>query len=193
MNKKLSTFGQVRNLIGWKAVALAACLVERMYPNYQLFCEATEFSDVKSVRNCLNLVWEWLASPQSKINFQVQLDHLNDEIPDPKDYDFFGVYPALDMSMSLFATVQLILGEDKEGAVVVSKLSQGSVETYLQYTLQRELSSREMREEPLMQWELSFQASLLNMVHEDMPRKELVKKLKNFAKEEGMSNIGIEI
>lgn len=193
MSDKLSTFAQVRQLEGWKAVAVAVTLCERMMPNYQLFCEASEFCDGKIARNCLDLIWEWIATPQSKINFSVQIENLQDVIPDPQSYDFFGVYPALDAAMSIFATVQLILGEDKEGAVVVSKLSQGSVETYLQYTQQRELTSREMREDPLMQWELEFQADLLNTLNEHMPRKDLARKLKAMAKEEGMSNIGIEI
>lgn len=193
MSEKLSTFAQVRQLEGWKAVAVAATLCERMMPNYQLFCEASEFSDGKIARNCLDLVWEWLAAPQSRINFGVQLENLQDVIPDPQLFDFFGVYPALDAAMSIFATVQLILGEDKEGAVVVSKLSQGSVETYLQYTQQRELTSREMREDPLMQWELAFQADLLGALTKNQSRKELARQLKHMAKEEGMSNIGIEM
>jgi uncharacterized protein YjaG (DUF416 family) len=97
------------------------------------------------------------------------------------------------MTMSLFAVIQLILDEDKEGAVVVSKLSQGTVETYLQYTQQQTLTSKEMRDAPLMQWELAFQTELLTLVHQNEPRKQLAKKLKGFAKEEGISNIGIEI
>ena len=36
--QKLNTFGRVRALEGWKAVAFGAALLERMLPNYTLFC-----------------------------------------------------------------------------------------------------------------------------------------------------------
>ena len=55
MKNKLNLFQQVRELNGWAAVAYATTLVERMMPNYVLFCEATQFSDGSQLRNTLNL------------------------------------------------------------------------------------------------------------------------------------------
>ena len=41
VKQKLNTFGRVRALEGWKAVAFGAALLERMLPNYALFCDLT--------------------------------------------------------------------------------------------------------------------------------------------------------
>ena len=195
MQNKLNLFQQVRELKGWQAVAYAATLVERMLPNYQLFCEVTEFSDGKQFRNTLNGIWEWLAVPKSKINFDVQAEKVEQDTPDPDNFDHFGVYPALDVAMSIAAIIALIQEQDLQGAVVVSKLSQGSVEAFIDATKEseEELSNQEIRQHPLMQWELEFQQELLEAVSESKSKPEKVKELKTIAKAEGISNIGIEI
>ena len=71
--QKLNTFGRVRALEGWKSVAFGAALLERMLPNYTLFCELTESGDAHALRNCLNLVWETLKSPKSNLISQCSL------------------------------------------------------------------------------------------------------------------------
>jgi uncharacterized protein YjaG (DUF416 family) len=195
MQNKLNLFQQVRELKGWQAVAYATTLVERMLPNYQLFCEVTEFSDSKQFRNTLNLLWEWLATPKASINFEVQAERIEENTPDPTDFDSFGVYPALDVAMSMTAIISLIQEQDLQGAVVVSKLSQGSVEAFIDATSETEdeLTNQEIRQHPLMQWEIEFQQALLSEVSAKGARTEKVKKLKALAREEGISNIGIEI
>ncbi|TDF35777.1 DUF416 family protein [Alteromonadaceae bacterium M269] len=195
MQNKLNLFQQVRELKGWQAVAYAATLVERMLPNYQLFCEVTEFSDGKQFRNTLNGIWEWLTVPKAKINFDVQAEKVEQDTPDPDNFDHFGVYPALDVAMSITAIIALIQEQDLQGAVVVSKLSQGSVEAFIDATKEseEELSNQEIRQHPLMQWELEFQQELLEAVSESKSKPEKVKELRAMAKAEGISNIGIEI
>ena len=121
MNKKLNVFQQVRDLEGWHAVAFSATLLERMLPNYVLFCEATEFADPAQYRNSLNAIWEWLAVPKAKINFAVQLEKIEELVPDASDFDNYGVYPAIDVAMSMSATILLIQGEDPQGAVFNAK------------------------------------------------------------------------
>lgn len=194
MNKKLSTFQQVRELENWHAVAFAATLLERMLPNYQLFCELTQFTDPTQYRNTLNSIWEWLAVPKAKINFAVQLEKVEEEIPDASDFDSFGVYPAIDMAMSLSATIMLIMGEDPQGAVVVSKLSQGGVEAFIEATAEQQpVEDSFIKQHPLMQWEIAFQQQLLERIKNKKPNAELCKQLKEFACEEGISNIGLEM
>jgi uncharacterized protein len=193
MQKKLSIFQQVRELEGWHAVAFAATLLERMLPNYQLFCELTEFTDASQYRNTLNSIWEWLAVPKAKINFAVQLEKVEEAVPDAKDFDNYGVYPAIDMAMSLSATLLLIMGEDPQGAVVVSKLSQGGVEAFIEATADHAIDDAEIKQHPLMQWEISFQQELLELLGTSKPGPELSKQLKLMACEEGISNIGLEM
>ena len=191
MTTKLSTFAQVRALEGADAIAFSAALLQRMVPNYQLFCELTEFAEPDTLSKCLDLIWESLCSPKSKINFATQLEKVEEATPDVSDYDSFGVYPALDAAIAMSSAINLIMKVDPHGAVVVSKLSQGSVEAYL-------LSSGEATEDdvkvhPLMQFEIAIQQELLDAVTTKAPMTQKVSKLKTIAASEGISNIGLEI
>lgn len=193
MKHKLNTFQRVRELDGWHAVAFAATLVERMQPNYQLFCVATEFTDPTQFRNTLSLVWEWLAVPKAKMNVAVQLDKIEEVTPDATDFDNYGVYPALDAAMSLTAILLLIQKEDQQGAVVVSKLSQGCVEAFVEATAESDVEEIDVKQHPLMQWEIEFQNELLDVLAGMSANADNVKTLKKMALEEGISNIGIEV
>ena len=50
--------------------------------------------NVKIYQNILNLVWEHLTVKGAKINFDNQLEKLENIIPDVNEYEFFGVLPA---------------------------------------------------------------------------------------------------
>lgn len=188
---KLNIFQQVRELQEWRASAFSLLLLERMYPNYQLFCEATEFCDATLLRNTLNTMWEWLAVPGTKINYEAQRTRLDEATPDVNDFDNYGVYPALDFAVSLDAVLNLMSGEDPQGAVVVSKVSQGCVEAFIEASEEEGVA---IKEHPLMVWEIELQAEILTLLKSGIKRnKESVKQLKALAIEEGISNIGIEI
>lgn len=193
MNKKLNLFQQVRELEDWRAVAFAVTLLERMLPNYQLFCETTDFADSKVLRNLLDNLWEWLAQPKTKLNFAVRLENVEEITPDTNSFENYGVYPALDCTMSFAATLHLLMGEDQQGAVVVSKLSQGTVEAFIEVTSEDDLSNEQIRNHPLMQWEISLQAELLDLLTTGPRDKAFINQLRKLAIEEGISNIGIEI
>ncbi|WP_438864584.1 YjaG family protein [Neptunicella sp.] len=193
MKNKLNTFARVRELSGWQAIAFAATLVERMLPNYQLFCEASEFGDPEQYRKTLNSIWESLASPKSKINFAAQLEKIEVAIPDAADFDVYGVYPAIDVCMSMTALILLIMDDDPQGAVVVSKLSQGSVEAFIEAATEGDVDDQQIKQHPLMQWEISFQTELLDVIAKAKPSADVFKQLKAMATEEGMSNIGIDL
>jgi len=191
LTTKLSTFAQVRALEGADAIAFSAALLQRMVPNYQLFCELTEFAEPDTLTKCLDLIWESLCSPKSKINFATQLEKVEEATPDVSDYDSFGVYPALDAAIAMSSAINLIMKVDPHGAVVVSKLSQGSVEAYL--LASGEATEDDVKTHPLMQFEIAIQQELLDAVTTKAPMTQKVAKLKGIAASEGISNIGLEI
>ena len=193
LSEKLNIFQQVRELNGWQAIAFSATLLERMLPNYLLFCEVTEFADSTQYRNTLNSIWEWLSSPKSKINFSVQLEKVEELVPDAEQFDNYGVFPAIDVCMSMTAIIQLIQQEDLQGAVVVSKLSQGGVEAFIEAQAEEALSNAEIKAHPLMAWEIATQQELLVLLKQHPKNADTCKRLKAFATSEGISNIGIEI
>ncbi len=193
MGEKLNTFQRVRELSNWQSVAFAATLIERMQPNYQLFCEASEFADPSQFRKTLDSVWDWLRGSQSKINFALQLDKIEEVTPDAMEFDNYGVYPAIDAAISLAAVLSLIMGEEPQGAVVVSKLSQGCVESFIEAVSEESLDSPGIKAHPLMQWEVAFQNELIVTVSNLKAGSDSVKQLQSLAKEEGVSNIGIAV
>lgn len=199
-DNKLSTFQQVRDLSKKPAVAFSAALLQRMLPNYQLFCEITksldnddgdkEFGDKELAAKLVDLIWEWLSAPKAKINIAVQLEKLEEVTPDVENFDTFGVYPALDFCMALTATLQLISDEEPNGAVMVAKLSQGGVEAYLLALSDADLTNEEVKQDPLMQFEIETQLEVLAMCKNKAID---FKVLRAEMKAQAMSNIGISL
>ena len=69
---------RLEKFVPWQQMTFMACLCERMYPNYALFCENTEFADARKYREILDSVWELLTVKTAKINFERQLEKLEE-------------------------------------------------------------------------------------------------------------------
>ena len=187
---------RLENLATWQHLTFMACLCERMYPNYHLFCEITEQpQNAKVYHNILNLVWEYLTVKEANINFEHQLEKLENIIPDVNDYDFYGVVPALDACEGLAEVLHTIIaGASLEQAVKVSQLSLGTVASYLETEYDRTLSEVELKESDLIQQELDVQWQLYRALKEaERHDVELISDLKNALREEAVSNICIKI
>lgn len=189
-------YKRLENLATWQHLTFMACLCERMYPNYHLFCEITEQpQNAKVYHNILNLVWEYLTVKEANINFESQLEKLENIIPDVNDYDFYGVVPALDACEGLAEVLHTIIaGASLEQAVKVSQLSLGTVAGYLETEYDRTLSEVELKESDLIQQELDVQWQLYRALKEaERHDVELISDLKNALREEAVSNICIKI
>lgn len=189
--KKLNTFARVRQLDYWQAVCFSAALLSRMTPNFSLFAHVINHESPDLLDKVLDLIKESLVSPKSKINFALQLQKVEDAAPDLNDYDLFGVFPANDACMAMVATLNLVSREDIAGAVVVSKLSQGSVEAYLLNS--GEASDETVKTHPLMMYEVAIQNELLDLVESAPKNKHTLQQCLKMALEENMTNIGIEL
>ena len=189
-------YKRLENLATWQHLTFMACLCERMYPNYHLFCQITEQpQNAKVYHNILNLVWEYLTVKEANINFENQLEKLENIIPDVNDYDFYGVVPALDACEGLAEVLHTIIaGASLEQAVKVSQLSLGTVASYLETEYDRTLSEVELKESDLIQQELDVQWQLYRALKEaERHDVELISDLKNALREEAVSNICIKI
>ena len=187
---------RLENLATWQHLTFMAYLCERMYPNYHLFCQITEQpQNAKVYHNILNLVWEYLTVKEANINFENQLEKLENIIPDVNDYDFYGVVPALDACEGLAEVLHTIIaGASLEQAVKVSQLSLGTVASYLETEYDRTLSEVELKESDLIHQELDVQWQLYRALKEaERHDVELISDLKNALREEAVSNICIKI
>ncbi|AWB59314.1 MULTISPECIES: YjaG family protein [unclassified Colwellia] len=190
----------------WQQVAFCAALLERMIPNYQMFSEHTEFGNFKILRNQLDLIWQWLdKANRCKINYDAQIAKLEEQVPDPELFDFLGVFPALDSAMALMSLFQAMQDPESDGFINVSKLSENSVSYYVELSLAQQIdeitpeedeimiSEQQIREHPLMQWEIATQNELFDFLTSASENKASCVKAKALVLEEGLSNLGIEI
>ena len=67
---------RLEKLESWQHVTFMACLCERMYPNYAMFCKESEFGEPQLYRRILDLIWETLTVKDAKVNFDSQLEKL---------------------------------------------------------------------------------------------------------------------
>ncbi|MDG1751174.1 MAG: YjaG family protein [Thalassotalea sp.] len=189
----------------WQKIAFSAALIERMLPNYKIFAENSGFGNYQLIRNQLDLIWQRLDKNQKvKINYDAQLLKLEEQIPDPQAFDFFGVYPALDASMAVMSLLQAMQDNEGEGFDNISRLSENSVNFYVELCLAQELDEQNSGESeeisqqliddhPLMQWEKDTQNELFDYLKNAPENNATIKEIKNTVIEQGLSNLGIEI
>ena len=186
---------RLEKLESWQHLTFMACLCERMYPNYQVFCRETGFTDPTLYRRILDLVWETLTVKDAKVNFDSQLEKLEEAIPDASQSDIYGVYPAIDACVALSELIHSRLsGESLSHAIEVSKISVGTVATLEMTQAEREMSEEELKSLAAVTEEFDIQWEIYRLLVECEERDiELIKGLRTDLRESGMSNIGIEL
>ena len=195
-----------KKLSQWQQVAFCAALLERMLPNYQMFAEHAEFGEYKVLRNQLDLIWQWLdKDSRCKINYDAQIAKLEEQVPDPEAFDFFGVFPALDSAMALMSLFQSMQDTQNSAFENIGKLSENSVSYYVELSLAQEMDEQTPDEEeliispqqinahPLMEWEKATQNELFDFLKNASENKATCQQAKALVLEEGLSNLGIEI
>ncbi|ACT08665.1 protein of unknown function DUF416 [Dickeya chrysanthemi Ech1591] len=186
---------RLEKLESWQHVTFMACLCERMYPNYHEFCRQTDFGDAQLYRRILDLVWETLVVKDAKVNFDSQLEKLEDAIPAADDYDMYGVYPAIDACVALSELLHSRLsGETLEHAVTVSETSIRSVAMLEMTQAGREMTDEELKVLPAVEEEWDIQWEIFRLLADCEERDvELIKGLRADLREAGVSNIGINL
>lgn len=180
----------------WQQITFMACLCERMYPNYAMFCEQTEFAEARIYRDILDSVWELMTVKNAKVNFERQLEKLEELIPESEAFDFYGVYPAIDACVALSTLLHGLLDRDYLYENM-HKVSQQSVETVAQ--LEEAQSgeaitndNQKQNEAVCAEWDVQW--AIFRPLRECEERDiELIKDLRNELREEGVSNIGVAL
>lgn len=186
---------RLEKLESWQHVTFMACLCERLYPNYWAFCQQTGFADAQRYRRILDLIWESLTVKDAKINFDSQLEKLEEAIPLADDFDVYGVYPAIDACVALSELLHSRLsGETLEHAIEVSKASITTVAMLEMTQAGREMTDEELGELPAIEeeWDLQWEIFRLLAASEERDL-ELIKGLRSDLREAATSNIGIKI
>ena len=185
---------QLTKLLPWQKVSFIAALAERSFPNYKLFSEACETGDAKQFRLSLDLFWESLTVKNSKINFTIQFDRFEPIIPNVDKFDVYGVYPALDACVTLNSAFNSLVAPDPDvnEAMNASRVSIGTVASYLEALAGEELDEDIIFADELMKTEIEFQQAVLDLLTVQKSP-DSIKALRQFAKNGGISNIGITL
>ncbi len=194
---KANNFQRIRELNYLQKAVLASALIERMLPNYGLFSEATGFGDETVLRSALNVCWEKILLPKSKIDLEKQIEKIEPNVPELADFDMFGTYPAIDAATALLSLMHGLMAQDEQELINISKISQATVARFIEYqmTVEGEVAdNKAIREHPLMQYEMDVLGELIDFV-EAMGRvtSDNVKELKKHVLGDGQTNIGLTL
>ncbi|MBA0181803.1 YjaG family protein [Pectobacterium carotovorum] len=186
---------RLEKLASWQHVTFMACLCERMYPNYHEFCRQTEFGDAMVYRRILDLVWETLVVKDAKVNFDSQLEKLEEAVPAAEDYDLYGIYPAIDACIALGELIHSRLsGETLEHAIAISETSIRTVAMLEMTQAGKEMTDDELKVLPAVEEEWDIQWEIFRLLAACEERDiELIKGLRSDLREAGSSNIGINL
>lgn len=185
------------NLQQKKLFAVALC--QRMLPNYQLFAEVCEFGNATVLETLQQLLWQQLYDPKLKLNLDAQLNKLEENTPEPEDFDVYGVYPALDAVVALSTYLGAMQSKIEEDITNISKLSSATVANYVEALLGEEFDSEDKLDDaifahPMMEQERELQLSLLEIIEDNPePAADFIKALRKEIVSDGVSNIGISL
>lgn len=171
----------------WQQLAFCASLCERSMPNFQLFCEIeNKDTDFQQARKILNKVWEFLRGQLTSLkNMENQLDTLNDLIPDPDQFEHFGVYPAMDAMVNLQSCLQAVLDN--------SILDALNIQTMTHERLLEVLDMQDISQADSELWlrQQDFEHALHDLLTSQTSHADMVKQLIPISKDQGVSQIGI--
>ncbi|OOF20973.1 hypothetical protein BZJ17_10710 [Salinivibrio sp. IB574] len=180
----------------WQHVSFMAALVERMYPNYALYCAQTEFADPQAFRNILDAVWESQTVKGAKIDFERQLEKLEPLIPALTDDAIYITYPAIDACAALSHLLHALLDRD-EMLTITLKVSQQSVMSVAQLeeaqtgdavTDENQKANEAVCDEWDAQW-----AIFRVLKSADTRDVEMLKGIRQELREAGVSNLGLSL
>ncbi|WP_112288556.1 YjaG family protein [Rahnella sp. AN3-3W3] len=186
---------RLEKLESWQHVTFMASLCERMYPNYQAFCLETGFGEAQLYRRILDLIWETLVIKDAKVNFDSQLEKLEEAVPSSDDYDLYGVYPAIDACIALGELIHSRLsGETLSHAIAVSETSIRTVAMLEMTQAGKEMTDEELKVIPAVEEEWDIQWEIFRLLADCEERDlELIKGLRSDLREAAVSNIGINL
>ena len=197
MTDRLPVESQLRSLDHKKLAAYCAALTERQFPNFALFSKLVEFGDFKQLETILDGVWQSLIPGGAQMNFEVQLDNVEANMPDLDTFEMYGASPALDAVVSLYSTLVCILEADVDEAVAVGNVSRECVAMFIEVSegddqMSDEEIIRFITNHELMLQEDEFQEEVVERLTQvKQMDKAFIQNLRVLARNEGVSNIGI--
>ncbi len=180
----------------WQQITFMACLCERMYPNYAMFCDNTEFAQARVYRDILDSVWEQLTVKTAKVNFEHQLEKLEEIIPESDEFDVYAVYPAIDACVALSTLLHGLLDRDYlfENMLEISQISVMTVAQLEEAQTGEAITNENQKQNEAVCEEWDVQWAIYRPLREAEKRDiDLIKDLRQELREDAVSNIGVTL
>ena len=181
---------QLTNLQSWQQSVFCMALSEHSRLHYHLFCEAIESDNKQKIDQFNQLFWDKMINKGTKVNFGIQQEAFDEIIPNANNYDFYGVYPAIDHCVILSCAFNSFLSKSKEEALNASQTAFSTIASFLELQKESDLSEIELQESTLFKTQLAFQNALLIQL-DNLRSPELIKKIQQFVIQQGATNLGI--
>tara|TARA_R110001583_G_scaffold42735_2_gene135855 strand:- start:1270 stop:1851 length:582 start_codon:yes stop_codon:yes gene_type:complete len=188
----LSINDQLKNLLSWQQSVFCMALSEHTVLHFHLFCDAIESPLGEDIDKLNALFWEKMTTKGAKINFTTQQEHFDTIIPDSRDHDFYGVYPAIDHCVILSCAFNSFLIKSKEEALNASQTSFSTIASFIELQSDSELEDEALVLEPLFIQQLEFQTELIKMLDNERSP-ELINAIRTFVQKHGVTNLGITL
>ena len=183
---------QLTNLQSWQQSVFCMALAQRTILHFHLFCEATDSQEGQTIDNINQLFWEKMTVKGAKINFTIQQENFEEIIPDARDFDLYGVYPAIDHCVIMSCAFNSFLIKSNDEALNASQTSFATIASFIELQSDDEVDEDTLKEQPLFQEELQFQQVLLKKLDNERSP-ELIKSIRQLVLELGTTNLGIAI
>lgn len=183
---------ELKNLQSWQQSVFCMALAEQSMLHFQLFCEAIDSEDGQTISNINQLFWEKMTVKGAKINFTIQQDHFEEIIPNGGDFDFYGVYPAIDHCVILSCAFNSFLSKSTDEAFNASQTAFATIASFIELQSGNEVDQSTLQDEPLFQAQLTFQQSLLEKL-DNQRSPELIKSIRQMVQGLGTTNLGIAL
>ncbi|RBW43147.1 DUF416 domain-containing protein [Psychromonas sp. B3M02] len=186
----LSINDRLTNLQAWQQSVFCMALAEQNITHFIMFSQAIESENATIAENILQLFWEKMTVKGAKINFTIQEENFNAIIPESSDYDFYGVYPAVDYCVIAQCIFNSFTTKSKEEALNASQTSFATIASFIELQTDQEIDEAELLQEPLFIEQLTLQETLLDML-ENERSPELIKSIRVHIKALESTSIGI--
>ncbi|TEW50276.1 YjaG family protein [Psychromonas algicola] len=181
---------QLTNLQAWQQSVFCMALAEQNLTHFKMFSQSIENEDGVIAENILQLFWEKLTVKGAKINFTIQEENFNAIIPESSNYDFYGVYPAVDYCVIVSCIFNSFTTKSKEEAINASQTSFATIASFIELQTDQEIDETELLLEPLFIEQLEVQKNVLKMIDNERSP-EVIKSVREYIKSLESTNIGI--
>ena len=193
----------VKALTGWRETAFMLALAERALPNIILFLDSVERLELdinefpKGFSSLMDDSWEVAVFQPNEEAIIACLDAVVAHIIE-EELDSFGILPCNNGLELWEMSLVSVLNRDKKRAEEASQLSITTVSEFLEFTegegLDENALIRLFEKHELMLRELAFQQALCDLLRgSDKLNKDLLRNLRELARDDGWSNLGISL